>query len=245
MSIRNRIGLVILSLLLAGPALALDLRQLIREVEDQHMGRSSSAEMTMQVSTEHWQRTTRMEAWSLRRDYFLVRILEPIKERGVATLKIDNEVWNYLPKVDRTIKVPPSMMGGSWMGSHITNNDLVKAAHVDEDYQFTLLAEDAASWTIEALPKADAAVIWGKIIYHLEKQRRVPIMVSYFDEEMFEVRRISFSRIAAVDDRFVPLQMTVEPLDKPQERTVLDYHRLDFNVSLDENFFSLRNLKAR
>ncbi|HKI51996.1 MAG TPA: outer membrane lipoprotein-sorting protein, partial [Geothermobacteraceae bacterium] len=118
---------LLLLLVLSAPAQALDLRQLIRETEDQHMGRSSVAEMTMAVSTEHWQRTTRMEAWSLGRDYFLVRILEPAKEKGVATLKIDQEVWNYLPKVDRTIKVPPSMMGGSWMGSHITNNDLVKA----------------------------------------------------------------------------------------------------------------------
>jgi len=230
---------------LATPTLALDLRQLIRETEDQHMGRSSLAEMTMSVSTEHWQRTTRMEAWSLGRDYFLVRILEPAKEKGVATLKIDKEVWNYLPKVDRTIKVPPSMMGGSWMGSHITNNDLVKAAHTDEDYDFTLLAENEASWTIEALPKPDAAVIWGKIVYQIEKQHRVPIEVGYYDEEMVEVRKLVFDRVVPLDNRFVPLRMTVLPLDKPDERTILDYKHLEFNVPLEKSFFSLRNLKAR
>jgi len=237
--------LLLLLLILPAAGFALDLRELIREIEDQHMGRSSFAEMRMEVSTEHWQRTTLMEAWSLRRDYFLVRILEPAKERGVATLKIDKEVWNYLPKVDRTIKVPPSMMGGSWMGSHITNNDLVKAAHIDEDYDFTLLAEDDAGWTIEALPKQDAAVIWGKIVYRLEKKRRVPIEVSYYDEEMIEVRRMLFDRVEALDDRFVPLRMTITPLDKPGEQTVLDYSKLDFNIPLDESFFSLRNLKAR
>ena len=99
----------------------------------------------MQVRTANWERTLEMESWSLGRDYFLVRILEPAKERGVATLKRDREVWNYLPKVDRTIKVPPSMMGGSWMGSHITNDDLVKASHVDEDYTFRLLEEEPQS----------------------------------------------------------------------------------------------------
>jgi len=239
--------LLLLLMLLAIPScgFALDLRQLIREVEDQHMGRSSHAEMHMEVSTEHWQRTTLMEAWSLGRDYFLVRILEPAKERGVATLKIAQEVWNYLPKVDRTIKIPPSMMGGSWMGSHITNNDLVKAAHIDEDYDFTLLAEDEAAWTIEALPKPEAAVIWGKIVYRLEKERRVPLEIGYYDEEMIEVRKMVFDRVEALDQRFVPMRMTVEPLDKPQERTVLDYRKLQFNIPLDEGFFSLRNLKAR
>jgi len=245
MSRKTLILSLLFCLTLPPQALPLELRQLIREIEDQHMGRSSVAEMTMAVSTEHWQRTTRMEAWSLGRDYFLVRILEPAKEKGVATLKIDQEVWNYLPKVDRTIKVPPSMMGGAWMGSHITNNDLVKAAHIDEDYDFTLRAEDDASWTVEALPKPDAAVIWGKIVYRIEKRRRVPIEIGYFDEEMIEVRKMVFDRVEPIDERFVPLRMSVKPLDKPQERTVLDYSRLDFNVPLDESFFSLRNLKAR
>ena len=31
-----------------------------------------------------------------------------------------------LPKVDRTMKVPASMMLGSWMGSHFTNDDLMR-----------------------------------------------------------------------------------------------------------------------
>ena len=28
-----------------------------------------------------------------------------------------NEMWNYLPKTNKVMKVPPSMMMGSWMGS--------------------------------------------------------------------------------------------------------------------------------
>ncbi|ORJ62973.1 outer membrane lipoprotein-sorting protein [Geothermobacter hydrogeniphilus] len=238
---------VILLLVFCTPAYSsgLDLRHLVRGVEDQYMGASSTARMTMRVSTVHWQRTTEMDAWSLGRDHFLVRIREPARERGVATLKVGREVWNYLHKVDRTIKIPPSMMGGAWMGSHITNNDLVKAAHVDEDYDFTLLSEDQTSWTVEGTPRPDAAVIWGKIIYHIEKQRRVPLQISYFDEDMIEVRRISFDRVKKIDDRFIPLRMTVRPLEKPGEKTILEYRELNFNIDLKPAFFSLRNLRRR
>jgi hypothetical protein len=232
-------------IIFSGNVFAIDLRNLIRGVEDQYMGASSMAVMTMQVSTEHWQRTTEMQAWSYGRDHFLVRILEPAREQGVATLKVNREVWNYLPKVDRTIKIPPSMMGGSWMGSHITNNDLVKAAHVDEDYDFKLLHEDAESWTIEGLPKPDAAVIWGKIVYQVEKERRVPMIIGYFDEEMVQVRDMRFDKIEAIDNRHVPLRMTVQPLEKPNELTIIEYSQLEFNVALNETFFSLRNLKQR
>lgn len=227
------------------PAEELDLQALIKDVEQQYMGLSSHAISVMQVKTAHWDRTLEMEAWSLRRDYYLIQILEPAKERGVSTLKRDREIWNYLPKVDRIIKVPPSMMGGSWMGSHITNDDLVKASHVDEDYTFTLLEETAGEYRIECLPRENAAVVWGKIIYRIGKQPRVPLEVDYFDEEMIQVRQIMFDKVQTIGDRIVPMRMTVLPLEKPGESTLFEYRELDFGVELEPAFFSLRRLKQR
>ncbi len=235
----------LLLLQLAGPALALDVQSLIREIEQQYMGTSSHARTTMQVRTAHWERTLEMEAWSLGRDYFLVRILEPAKERNVATLKRDRQVWNYLPKVDRIIKIPPSMMGGSWMGSHITNDDLVKANHIDEDYDLRLLDETATHYVVECLPKAEAAVVWGKIVYRIRKASRVPEQVDYYDEELIRVRETHFDDVQQIGERIVPLRLTVLPLEKPDEMTVLSYRELVYDLPLDETFFSLRNLKQR
>lgn len=232
-------------LTLSSPALALDVQSLIREIEQQYMGTSSRARTTMLVKTAHWERTLEMQAWSLGRDYFLVRIIEPAKERGVATLKRNREVWNYLPKVDRIIKVPPSMMGGSWMGSHITNDDLVKANHVDEDYNLRLLEETDEHYVIECLPKVEAAVVWGKIVYRIRKDPRVPERVDYYDEEMVRVRETHFDDIQQIGERIIPLRLTVLPLEKPDEMTVLLYQELVYDLPLDETFFSLRNLKQR
>lgn len=241
--IRASLSAAFCLVLLAGPSLALDVQALIREIEQQYMGVSSQARTTMQVKTVNWERTLEMEAWSLGRDYFLVRILEPAKERDVATLKRNREVWNYLPKVDRVIKVPPSMMGGSWMGSHITNDDLVKANHIDEEYLLRLLEETETHYVVECLPKPEAAVVWGKIIYRVRKQPQVPEQVDYYDEEMVRVREIHFDEVQQIGDRIVPLRLTVMPLEKPGELTVLYYRELVYDLPLDETFFSLRNLK--
>jgi len=224
---------------------SVDLRRLIRQVEEQYNGQSSEVEVEMTIKTGHWQRQLSMESWSLGRDRFLIRILAPAKEKGVATLKVDREVWNYLPKVDRVIRIPPSMMGGAWMGSHITNDDLVKANHVDEDYSFNLLEEDDRSWTIEGIPRPEAAVVWGRIVYQVCKQPLVPIGIDYFDEENLLVRRIVFDDVQTVSGRTIPLRMTVQPEDKPQETTVLQYHKVKFDVDLDEAWFSLGRLKGR
>ncbi|PLX74376.1 MAG: outer membrane lipoprotein-sorting protein [Desulfuromonas sp.] len=230
-------------ILLPHPAWSADLRALIRKVEEQYMGLSSKSRMEMSIRSEHWQRTLVMDAWSLGRDHFLVRILEPPKEKDVATLKVDQEVWNYLPKVDRVIKVPPSMMGGAWMGSHITNDDLVKANKIDEEYNFRLLEEDDQHYLIECLPKPNAVVVWGKIVYEILRPSEVPGTVSYFDEEMVKVRDMVFDEVKKVDGRTIPLRMTIQPIDEPEERTIIRYSEIDFDINIDKNFFSLRNLK--
>jgi outer membrane lipoprotein-sorting protein len=222
----------------------LDLRQLIRAVEEQYTGVSSITEVEMRVKTGHWERQLRMRSWSLGRERFLVRILAPAKEQGVATLKVENEVWNYLPKVDRVIRIPPSMMGGAWMGSHITNDDLVKANHIDEDYEFTLLAEDADSWTIEGLPRPEAPVVWGKLVYRVQKLPLVPLQVDYYAEDGALVRRILFDEVQTVSGRTIPLRMRVQPLEKPAELTVLHYRQVQFDVGLKAEFFSLGQLKG-
>ncbi|MDX2494009.1 MAG: outer membrane lipoprotein-sorting protein [Desulfuromusa sp.] len=224
---------------------AVDLRELIRTVEQQYTGQSSISEVEMTVVTGHWERHLKMESWSLGRERFLVRILAPVKEKGVATLKVENEVWNFLPKVDRVIRIPPSMMGGAWMGSHITNDDLVKANHIDQDYDFTLLEETNETWRIEGIPKPDAPVIWGKIIYQIRKEQLVPLRIDYFDEEDILVRQILFDDVQTVSGRTIPLKMTVLPLEDPKEKTIMHYRNLQFDVDLKEDFFSLGNLKGR
>ena len=110
-------------------------RAIIDRVDRVLRGASSRGVATMSVVTRHWERSLTMEVWSLGSDYSLVRVLSPAKEAGTGTLKASRDIWNYLPKVDRTIKIPASMMMGSWMGSHFTNDDLVKESRLVEDYE--------------------------------------------------------------------------------------------------------------
>ncbi|WP_207264564.1 outer membrane lipoprotein-sorting protein [Desulfovibrio sp. Huiquan2017] len=226
-------------------ASAADLQALVRNVEQQYNGDSSHVLATMHIVTEQWSRTISMEGWSLGRKYSLTRISAPAKEKGVATLKSDREVWNYLSRVDRVIKIPPSMLGASWMGSHISNDDLVKANHVDLDYDLTLMEETDDYRKVLCTPKADAAVIWGKIIYTIRKPDDVPLEIEYFDDLGDKVRTIGFDDVRQVDGHTLPMDMIVLPEDKPGEKTVLHYDSIDFDIPLKESFFSLRNLKKR
>ena len=241
-----RVGLWIWLALLSGfvaplPVHAQSARDIMDLVDQLMRGESSIARITMDIQTENWDRSLTLRTWSLGTDHSLIRIETPQREAGTATLMANQEVWNYLPRVDRTIKVPSSMMAGSWMGSHLTNDDLVKESRLVDDYEIE--REGTEVWEFLLTPLPEAPVVWGKIRYAVRKQDFMPLWARYYDESDEIVRTMTFSDFRLMGSRLVPAVMTMQPADKPEETTVIRYHELDFDVDLDEDDFSLRNLR--
>ena len=249
--IGRTLGLPLLAMTLTSSALTAgdrhSPRAIIDRVDRVLRGASSRGVATMRVITRHWERSLTMEVWSLGADYSLVRVLSPAKEAGTSTLKASRDIWNYLPKVDRTIKIPASMMMGSWMGSHFTNDDLVKESRLVEDYEietsFEGTRENVAVWEFILTPRPEAAVVWGKIEYRVRQRDFMPLQARYFDEDGELVRTLTFSDFRRMGGRLVPAHMDMQPHDKPGERTSVSYDELQFNLDIDKSFFSLRTLR--
>ena len=245
------LGCALLALLLIAPlpAPAMEVETLIRHMDQLWRGETSQAVMTMTVNTRRYQRTMTMEAWSRGKDYSLVVVRKPKKDRDVATLKVKENIWNYLPKINRVTKVPASMMSGSWMGSHFTNDDLVKDSTFEDDYDSSITFEgerDGHSiYEITAMPKVDAAVVWGKVIIAFEQRSLAPLQALYFDEEEILVRTMVFDQAREIDGRLTPMRLRLQPEDKPDESTLILYDTISFGVPLEESFFSLQTLKRR
>jgi outer membrane lipoprotein-sorting protein len=242
-------ALAVVALCAPAPATAQTAREILEQVDQLLRGESSRGLVTMEIDTEHWSRTLDMEVWSLGMDHSLVRVQSPPREAGTATLKAGQEVWNYLPRVDRTIKVPPAMMMGSWMGSHFTNDDLVRESSIVDDYDaeisFEGVREGAEIWEFTLVPRPEAPVVWGRIEYEVRKRDMMPTSVRYYDEGGEMTRTMRFSEYRRLGGRLVPARMDVVPSDKPAERTTVIYRELEFDIGLDDSFFSLQNLRAR
>jgi hypothetical protein len=231
----------------ARAAQTLTARQILDRVDDAYRGDSAHGKMRMKVVTAHWTRELQIEFWSKGKEKSLARILSPLKEKGTATLKVDNDIWNFLPMVNRVIKVPSSMMGDSWMGSHFTNDDLVKESRFSDDFDFSTTFEGARDGKevieITCIPKADAVVVWGKVIVEVERQSYVALRARYFDEELAPAREMVFSQVRTLQGRTVPTVMTIVPADKPAESTTVSYDEIAFDLPLADELFSQRSLQ--
>ena len=235
-------------LLLFVPLIAVadrDAKSLIDEMEALYRGESSKATMTMKVETPQYSRTMQMESSSVGQQDAFIRILSPKKDRGISTLKLDQEMWNFFPKINKVIKVPPSMMMGSWMGSDFTNDDLVKQTTLTQEYDLQL-TETPTEYNITLLPREQTVTVWGRIDYIVNKEHLVPVNQNFYDDEGIMIRKMVFSELKDFGGRIMPSVMEMIPLNKEGHRTVIIYDNLEFDPpDVDESTFTLRHLKSR
>ena len=215
-------------------------QEILNHIDDLYRGDSSPSIMTLKVVTENWTREIELEGWSKGTEQALFRILSPRKEKGTATLKSAKQMWNYLPKVKRVIKVPSSMMNSSWMGSHFSNNDLVKESRMVDDYNFVFgNANTSDEFIVICHPKPDKPIVWGRVVVKVRKIDWMPVEIQYFDEDMKLSRTMEFGDYSKTNgkEHRLPLLIRVTPADEPGEYTEVFYKTIEFNLPLTKNFF--------
>jgi len=222
-------------------------KEIVKKSNDNNMGLTSQGISKMTVIRPDWSREVEMKSWSKGLDYYLIYITSPARDKGQVFLKRKLELWNWMPSIGRMIKLPPSMMMQSWMGSDFTNDDLLKQSSLVIDYEHTIVAEekveDLETWKIEFIPKPDAPVVWGKITMWITKAHYLQIKVEYFDETLELINTMIGSNIKNVGDRMLPMKMEMIPADKPGNKTVLEYSNIVFDKPITDRFFSQQNMK--
>lgn len=227
-------------------AIAQDAKDIVRKADEKAKGKTSIANITIQTIRPTWSREMSVKAWTKGNDLTLILVLAPAKEKGVVFLKRKKEVWNWIPSIERNIKMPPSMMSQSWMGTDFTNDDLVKEASILEDYDHSFLEDVVIDgrncYKIQLLPKPKSAVVWGKVVMCIDKKDSLMLYVEYFDEDGKLVNIMHCTDIKMLGGRLLAAKMEMTPANKKGNKTILIYNSLLFDSPLEDSFFSTQNL---
>jgi outer membrane lipoprotein-sorting protein len=222
-------------------------RTIVQKIDELYRSSSSTTLMEMEITTPHWQRTLKIKAWSAGMDKTFLRILEPKKERGMATLRIENEMWNYLPRTNKVMKIPPSMMMGSWMGSDFTNDDLVKEYTFIDDYEFEMTdienPEEGILY-VKCIPHEGLPIVWGHITLAVRETDYLPVWQKFYDEKGKLMREMFFKEIKRFGKREIPSTMELIPTHKKGQKTIVRYLEAEFDTPIARETFSLRNLRT-
>jgi negative regulator of sigma E activity len=188
-----------------------------------------------------------VKAWSKGEQYSLMVITAPAKDAGMVFLKRVKEIWNWVPSIERVIKLPPSMMAQSWMGTDFTNDDLVKASSRIEDYTHRLVGdstiEERSCWKIELIPLPDAAVVWSRVNMWVDKKDFLELRLELFDEDGRLANILQCSDVKNIGGRVIPCKMEMIPAAKRNQKTVIITTSAFFDEPIDEGFFTTQNIK--
>ena len=229
----------------AQSATAIDIDRLLEKLDGLYRSESSRGVMSMQVVTPHYTRNLKMEMVTRGKDDTLIRIISPRKEKGISTLKRGNEMWNYLPKIKKVIRIPASMMGGSWMGSDLTNDDLVRGSSYEDDYTTKQAPARPGEICLLHMPKENAAVTWSKVFSCFYADNQLPKRMEFYDEKDRKVRMLEYDDVKSLGGRLLPTHMTLTPLskDKLGNKTMMSFEEMQFDVEVKAATFTEANLR--
>ena len=225
-----------------------DATEIVRRADQKVQGeKSSKSTMTMTIVRPKWERDVTFKSWTKGTKYSIALITAPADEKGQAFLKRDREMWSWNPSISRMIKLPPSMLSQGWMGSDFTNDDLLNQSSVVVDYTHKIVGEstiqDKVCYKIKLTPKEDAPVVWGKVVMWIDKKDYLTLRVEYFDEDDYLVKTEKASDIKTISGRVIPTKYTLIPADEEGHKTIVKVDEIDFNIPLEDDFFSQQNMK--
>ena len=221
--------------------------EMMKREELNNTGKTFISRMSMNIDPEGNSRTLEVANWIQGYDKSLLKIIKPEKDKNQGNLKILHQLWQFLPKVDRIIKIPQSMMLQSWMGSDFTNDDLVKGSQLSVDYQLKLIKTTEVNQikvnVIEAIPKANAPVVWGKIVEYVTQKESAFVKREFYSEKLKLVKTMVGTEIKTINGHTIPTILTMTNHEKGNRKTIIQYRNIVFDQSIPESIFTQENLR--
>jgi outer membrane lipoprotein-sorting protein len=239
--------ILLICLFLHQSFLAQDARSIVQRADEKMRGKSTHVLMSINTIRPEWKRTMEIEAWMKGTDLALIRVLAPAKDKGIIFLKKKKEVWTWYPTLERSIKLPPSMMSQSWMGTDFTNDDLVKESSILQDYTHRItgdtVIDNRPCYKIEMIPLPQAAVVWSKVIVCIDKKNSMELHSRFYDEDGVLVNTMYSNDIQIMSQRLIPTRFAMIPSDKKNQRTEMKYKQIEFDPVIPDAFFSIETMR--
>jgi len=230
--------LIFTTLLLADEA-----SDIIERLDDNMRGKSIYMLLSMKIVSKGHERSMKMKSYSEGTKKSFTKIIYPPKDRGITFLSFDNQMWQYVPKIERIIKIPPSMMLQNWMGSDITNDDMVKQSSIVEDYNPKIIKRDGSLVTIELIPKEEAAVVWGKVVVNIDTKTYTSIKDVFYDEDGEEVRYFLYDKVKKYGDYYIPTYWRIQSSEKKNRFTEIILEEVEYDKKISKQYFKKSALK--
>lgn len=174
--------------------------------------------------------------------------LSPARDKGTAILRLNDNLWMYLPSAERTMKISGHMLRQSFMGSDFSYSDSTERLRLLELYDAAVTGaaelDGRNVYLLELKAKqADANYFTRKL--WIDRERYVALRQEMYAKSGKLLKVMTIENVQKVGDRFFAAKVRME--DKLKQNT---YSEMIFtNIRLDEpipdSIFTMQNLEKK
>ncbi len=241
------VGIFALGIFTTGVSQGQEAKSLVSKAEASQMKFASTATIRITSVRPTYTKVLDVKVWALNNSYALVQITAPERERGTAYVRAQNKMWSFLPKANKVIQLPSSMLMQGWMGSDMQMDNLLGEASYAQEYLLvykgTEEANGRACHVIEATPKPGVPVVWSKVLLYIAKDAPDFVRIRYMDKRGNNAQRVDVLKHAVMDGVRMPVVLTITPSGKKQH-TQVEIVAWKKNSSLTPSFFTPERLKS-
>jgi outer membrane lipoprotein-sorting protein len=232
--------------LLAGLAYAQDARQIIQEVQKRQASKSQRYEGTLEVRSAENHVTTKR--WNYQRigDFgnskAILRFTAPAEVKGVGLLIVNHtdrasDQWMWRPSIGRDQRIALQDRSTRFFGTDFSFEDL-EERDVDQ-FDFKLLGDEGGMWKIESKPRKASQYAYS--YQWVKKDNYTVVKIEAYTKKGL-ARVIDYRDYEQIKGIWTP--KTTEVLDVGRKsHTVLKYDKVDFNVPVKDDEFTLQALR--
>lgn len=242
-----KFSVTILLLIISSCIFSQEAKDIVKKADDKMRGTTMQGEIIIRTVRPTWSREMQCKVWMKGNTLALILIQSPARDKGIAFLKRKKEVWNWMPALERTIKLPPSMMNQSWMGTDFTNDDLVKESSITDDYDHTFIGDTIIDkrpcYIIRMIPKPETAVVWSKVVVCIDKKDFLELHSRFYDDDGKLINIMNGTDVQMMDGRLIPTRFEMIPVDKKNQKTEMIYKQLKYDKPIEDGFFTAERMK--
>lgn len=174
--------------------------------------------------------------------------LSPARDKGTRMLKLGNELWLYLPSVERVQKLSGHMLRQGMMGGDLSYEDLMSSTEMRERYTATVVGEDTvdgrACWKLEMVA-TDDSVAYPRRLSCVDKVTYIPLNQELYALSGMLLKTWTMSDVKQFGSRHFPGKMVVRDHVKKESVTTIEFKEIEFGIEFPREIFSLRWLERR
>jgi outer membrane lipoprotein-sorting protein len=200
----------------------------------------------MVIQGRRGSRTIKSKSWLQGIDKSFTEYLAPAREKGTKMLKLEDQLWIYMPSTDRIIKISGHMLRQSVMGSDLSYEDFMEDPELNKIYEAKVVAEDVflerPCWVLELTSKG------GDIAYHsrkiwVDKERFLSLKEERFAKSGKLLKTFTVMKVSRTQNRWIPMHVVFKDELKSGKGTEFFLESIELNANIPEHIFTKASLR--